>query len=59
MQLLPDEERNLFLEYSTGGHTAARVPIFAIGPGAERFGGLVDNDEVGQALLDLVGGTPR
>lgn len=59
IHLLADEDRNLVLEYGTGSHTAVRVPIFAIGPGADRFGGLVDNDEVGQALLDLVrGGNP-
>ena len=57
--LLGDGDRNLVLEYGTGGHSAVRVPIFAIGPGSERFGGLIDNDEVGRALLDLVRGTNR
>jgi alkaline phosphatase len=59
IHLLGDADRNLVLEYGTGGHSAVRVPIFAIGPGSERFGGLVDNDEVGRALLDLVGGRNR
>ncbi len=59
IHLLGDADRNLVLEYGTGSHSAVRVPIFAIGPGSERFGGLVDNDEVGRALLDLVGGRNR
>ena len=59
MHLAGDPVRDIVLGYGTGGHTAALVPIFAIGPGAERFGGLRRNDEVGQALLDLVRRPPR
>ncbi len=59
IHLPADDDRNSVLEYGTDGHTAVRVPIFAIGPGAERFGGLIDNDEVGQILLDLVRGRDR
>lgn len=43
------------LSYATGGHSAALVPLFAVGPGAERFGGLKENREVGRLLLDAVG----
>ena len=42
------------LRYATGDHSAAFVPLFAVGPGAERFGGLKDNSEVGRLLLDAV-----
>ncbi len=42
--------------YTTTGHTAEMVPLFAIGPGAERFGGIRDNHVVGQILIDLTGG---
>jgi alkaline phosphatase len=42
--------------YTTGGHTATMVPLFAFGPGAERFGGIRRNDEVGRALMELVRG---
>ena len=42
------------LRYSTGGHSAAFVPLFAVGPGAERFGGLKENREVGRLLLEAV-----
>lgn len=59
MHLTGNETRDIVLGYATTGHTAALVPIFAIGPGAEHFGGLRRNDEVGQALLDLVRRPPR
>lgn len=39
------------LEWSTTGHTASAVPVFAFGPGAEVFGGFQENYEVGQKLL--------
>lgn len=44
------------LAYSTRGHTADMVPIFAKGPGAERFRGVVRNDEIGRRLLAAVRG---
>lgn len=34
------------LAWTTHGHTAAAVPIFAIGVGAERFTGWHDNSEI-------------
>lgn len=39
------------LEWSTTGHTASAVPVFAFGPGAEAFSGFHENYEVGQKLL--------
>ena len=39
------------LEWSTTGHTASAVPVFAFGPGAEAFTGFQQNFEVGQKLL--------
>jgi alkaline phosphatase len=40
--------------YITTGHTAALIPVFAGGPGAERFAGVLDNARVGQHLLEAV-----
>ena len=34
------------LGWTTGGHTASAVPVFAIGVGAERFTGWHDNSEI-------------
>lgn len=42
--------------YTTRGHTMEMVPLFAAGPGAERFSGIRDNDEVGRTLRALVEG---
>ena len=44
----------LVADYTTGGHTAQMVPLFASGPGAEAFGGMIDNHRVGQMLLEIV-----
>ncbi len=40
--------------YTTTGHTADMVPMFARGPAARSFGAILDNSRVGQLLLDLV-----
>ena len=46
--------------YTTEGHTGEMVPLFAGGPGAEEFGGILDNARVGQLLLRMVEeGGPR
>jgi alkaline phosphatase len=44
----------LFADYSTGGHTAQMVPLFAAGQGAPAFGGMKDNFVIGQMLLEIV-----
>ena len=45
----------LVARYTSPNHTAQLVPLFAIGPGAEQFNGLIDNSSVGQILLETVG----
>jgi alkaline phosphatase len=44
----------LAVAYSTTGHTHEMVPLFAAGPGAERFGGVKENWEIGRLLMDVV-----
>ncbi len=39
----------------THGHTGEDVPIFASGPGAERFGGALDNTDIARRIADLLG----
>lgn len=41
-------------EYSTGGHTGVMVPIFAYGPGAEEFIGIMDNTDVNTKMKKLL-----
>lgn len=50
----------LSAHYTTTGHTAGMVPLFAAGPGAAAFNGIMDNDRVGRLLLQAVrdGGLP-
>jgi alkaline phosphatase len=40
--------------YTTGGHTGEMIPLFASGPGADAFAGMIDNHRVGQMLLEIV-----
>jgi alkaline phosphatase len=51
---LLDDSSTLVARYTTGGHTAQMVPLFASGPGAEQFGGMKDNWEVGELLKAAV-----
>lgn len=53
---LVGEGSGVAARYSTHDHTAALVPLFAYGPGAERFAGLRRNEEVGRLLMRAVGG---
>lgn len=45
---------NIDLKFSTGGHTADLVPIFAKGPGEENFRGVMDNFMIGRKLFKLL-----
>jgi alkaline phosphatase len=40
-------------DYTTTGHTGQMIPLFASGPGAERFAGMIDNHRIGQILLEI------
>lgn len=42
-------------KFSTGGHTATPVPVYAFGPGAESFTGYFDNTEFKNKILTLLG----
>jgi alkaline phosphatase len=46
---------SLTARYVSAEHTGEMVPLFASGPGSERFGGIIDNFKVGQILLEFVG----
>lgn len=52
---LHGDERGVFgAHYTTEGHTGGMVPLFARGPNATAFGGIMDNDRVGRLLLRIV-----
>ncbi len=39
--------------WTTGKHTAVDVPLMATGAGSEHFKGLMDNTEIGKAMIEL------
>ena len=45
--------------WTTGGHSAVDVGLYAWGPGAGRFRGALANDAVGRALFEVLGLRPR
>ena len=48
-------ERRAVIGWTTRGHTAVDVGLYAYGPGHDRFLGNIDNTQVGQILADLMG----
>mgnify|MGYP001162055803 CR=1 FL=1 len=40
--------------YTTTGHTGEMIPLFASGPGADRFGGIQENWQIGKHLRELM-----
>jgi alkaline phosphatase len=51
--LQANEEGGVKLIWGAKDHTASAIPIFAFGPGAELFGGFMDNTDVGKRLISL------
>ena len=39
--------------FSTGGHSASLIPVYAYGPGAELFGGIYQNNEIFKKMLKV------
>ena len=44
------EEAGIEYRFSTGGHTAAMVPVYLYGTGSERINGVLDNTELAHML---------
>lgn len=40
------------LSFSTKGHTAVMVPVYAFGPGSEKFAGIYDNTDIFRKILE-------
>jgi len=47
------ETGSLTLNFSSTGHTGVPVPIYAFGPGAEKFTGIYENTEILPRVLEL------
>lgn len=39
--------------FSTGGHSAALIPVFAFGPGSEEFKGVYENNDIFHKILEV------
>ncbi len=46
-------KRRAKLGWTTDGHSASAVPVFAIGRGAEKFVGWHDNSEIVPLILEI------
>ncbi|HZW77214.1 MAG TPA: alkaline phosphatase [Flavobacteriaceae bacterium] len=42
------------MTFSTTGHSATMVPVFAEGPGADLFGGIYENNEIYHKIMKLI-----
>jgi alkaline phosphatase len=40
--------------WTTGGHTGEDVPVFAYGPGKERFAGQIDNTDMAKGIFNIL-----
>lgn len=49
---------SLEVKWTTLGHTGVDIPIFAYGPGADRFSGVYQNTEVPKKMAKLLGIAP-
>lgn len=58
LELKSVEDGGVKAKWTTGGHTAANVPIFAYGPGAEKFAGTLDNTDISKHIAELTGISP-
>lgn len=48
-------QQNVGVHWTTVGHTDQAVPLYALGPGADRFAGELDNTEVALRIAELGG----
>jgi alkaline phosphatase len=57
LALKPNEadENGIEARWTTGDHTAANVPIYAFGPGSEKFSGTLDNTDIPKRIAELTG----
>jgi alkaline phosphatase len=47
--------KKLNLSFTTNGHTGSLVPVFAYGPGSERFSGIYENYEINHKIKAALG----
>ena len=50
-----NEDGTLKYTFTSGNHTPIMVPVFAFGPGAEKFSGIYENTEIQRKIVRLLG----
>ena len=55
LAVLKREGDVLFPRWTTFDHSPVMVPVFAFGPGAERFSGIYENTEIQKKIVELLG----
>lgn len=48
-----DDYSQLEVRFSTGGHSATLIPVFAYGPGSENFRGVYENTEIFHKIMEV------
>lgn len=48
------EKGTVKANFTSGGHTGVMVPVFAYGPGASEFGGIMDNTDIYKKMNELL-----
>ncbi len=52
-------EGRIVCKFSTGGHSGTMVPIYAFGPGAENFTGIMENTDIPLKIMKLLNIQPE
>ena len=50
-----DLNHKALISWASGNHSGTFVPLFAIGEGADRFNGVIDNTDIPLTIMDLLG----
>jgi alkaline phosphatase len=48
-----DDYKEIEMTFSTTGHSASLIPVFAYGPGAEEFSGIYDNTAIFNKIMEV------
>jgi alkaline phosphatase len=58
LKLEQNKDNGIEAKWTSKKHTATNVPIYAFGPGAEKFSGTMDNTDIPKRIAELTGVEP-
>ena len=53
-KLQPGDKNRATVQFSTKGHTACLIPVYAYGAGAARFSGFMDNTDIPKRIAEAL-----